>query len=137
MLHAYRYRSKKPLTAEPSSTGNTYNSSTAWVESFQYVSYSMTPAAVENRERRQLTFSSGTFHKIGPYQAATKPAPSRKMSEKTGQQVNQWPFNGGERRTTALTDGSSGARSAGPPRRIPSVKHWRPRGGPTAPHEVG
>ena len=69
---------KKPLTAAPSSTGNTYNSSTGWVESFQYVSYSMTPAAEENRETRQLTFSSGTFYKIGPYQAATKPAPSGK-----------------------------------------------------------
>ena len=87
----------------------------------------MTPAAVENRETRQLTFSSGTSYKIGPYQAATK----------TGQQVNQWPFNGGEGRTTALKDGSSGARSAGLPRRTPSVKHWRLRGGPTAPHEVG
>ena len=76
MLHANRYGSKKPLTAAPPSTGNTYNSSTAWVESFQYVSYSITPAAVENCGTRQLIFSSGTFYKIGPYQAATKPAPS-------------------------------------------------------------
>ena len=35
----------------------------------------MTPAAVENRERRQLT---------GPYQAATKPAPMQKNERKDG-----------------------------------------------------
>ena len=42
----------------------------------------MTLAAVENRETRQLTFSSGTFYKLGPYQAATKPAPSGKKELK-------------------------------------------------------
>ena len=36
----------------------------------------MTPATVENRETWQLTFSSGTLYKIGPYLAATKPAPA-------------------------------------------------------------
>ena len=82
MLHAYRYGSNS--AAAPSWTGNMYNSSTAWVESFHYVSYSMTSAAVENRETRQLTFSSGTFYKIGPYQAATKPAPSGKNELKDG-----------------------------------------------------